>query len=133
MDRKKLIPASCAGLDLQLVCRELIRSSGHVTKAAERLGVPAPDLRMLIRIVPRVMEAALEVEEQALDEAEAVVRRAMKSSDLGRRLEAAGYMLKTNPAAQRRWGDRKSFALTWREPVDNAKNPGQSTTKKKGD
>ena len=96
------VPASCAGLDLEKAAAALLKARGSATIAAWALGVPAPDFRMMTRAIPRMIEAALEAEEQALDEADGVVRRALKSSDMGRRLEAAGHILRTSPAGRRR-------------------------------
>jgi hypothetical protein len=96
------LPASCSGLDLNKAYRALIKHHGNVSRAAKLLKVPAPDLRSLIRIIPRLIDAALEAEEQALDEAEAVMRATLKHPDMHWRLEAAGHILRTSPAARRR-------------------------------
>jgi hypothetical protein len=103
MSRKRdVIPASCAGLDLDAAARELIRTQGNVKAAATSLGVPPHDLRLMTLSMPRLIQAALEAEEQALDEAEAAVRATLKSPDKARALAAAGHILRTSPAAKRR-------------------------------
>jgi hypothetical protein len=121
------IPASCAHLDPAAIYDELLRTGGNVTETARTLGVPIHDLRLLTLASPGLIEAALEAEEQALDEAEAVVRQALKSVDLSRRLAAAGHILRMSPAAKRRgWGsapaadsqgeEPQGVTLKWLEP-----------------
>jgi hypothetical protein len=70
------IPTSCADLDLAAVERELIRTGANVTAAARSLGVPTHDLRVLTRVLPRLIEVAMEAEELRLDEARGAFRRA---------------------------------------------------------
>jgi hypothetical protein len=48
------------------------------------------------------MDAALEAEEQGLDEAEAMVLEATRVSDMRRRIRAAGFYLRASPAGRRR-------------------------------
>ena len=98
----RTIPASCAKLDLNRVRRMLIKKHGNISATAKKLGVPTHDLRLMALAVPALTNAALEVEEQALDEAEAVIRRALRESDVTRRIAAAGHILRTSPAARRR-------------------------------
>jgi hypothetical protein len=96
------IPASCARLDIVRARKLLIKKHGNITATARKLGVPIHDLRLMALAVPMLSNAALEAEEQALDEAEAVIRRALKDSDASRRIAAAGHILRTSPAAKRR-------------------------------
>jgi transposase-like protein len=103
------MPASCAGLDLKKTRRELIKSGANVSAVARKLGVPVQDLRLVTYKLPELIEAALEAEEQRLDEAEAELRRALKSPDMARRLKAAGDILRKSPAAKRR-------GFGWRGP-----------------
>jgi hypothetical protein len=104
----RTVPASCASLDLIKARRVLIKHHGNISAAAKKLRVPIRDLRLAALAVPALIEAALEAEEQALDEAEAVVREALKSGDMSRRLAAAGHVLRTSPAARRRgWAAAK--------------------------
>jgi hypothetical protein len=123
----RIIPSSCADLDLNKAYRALLKHHGNVSAAARTLKVPAHDLRLLTRALPELIEAAMEAEEQALDEAEAVLRAALKHLDAGRRLEAAGHILRTSPAARRRgWRGTgvvteldepdHPVAIKWREP-----------------
>jgi hypothetical protein len=96
------IPSSCRSVNLDKAAKELIRTQGNVTAAAKALGVPAHDLRLLTRAHPRLIEAAFEAEEQALDRAEAEIRSALNSSDKARALSAAAALLRISPAAKRR-------------------------------
>ena len=100
--RGRTIPASCADLDLEAAGRELIRTGGNVSAAAKALGVPALDLRLLTYAAPELIDAALEAEERVLDEAQAVVREAMRVGDMRRRVMAAGFFLRATAAARRR-------------------------------
>jgi hypothetical protein len=102
MTRTRIIPATCARLDLIKARRVLLKKHGNITATARNLGVPAHDLRLMALAVPALIKAALEAEEQALDEAQAVIRRALRESDATRRIAAAGHILRTNPAAKRR-------------------------------
>jgi hypothetical protein len=96
------IPASCADLDLDGVGRELIRTGGSVFKAAKALGVPARDLRLLVYARPELLDAALEAEEQALEEAQALLLKAIRGGDMRRRIRAAGLFLRATAAGRRR-------------------------------
>jgi hypothetical protein len=100
--RGRTIPESCADLDLEAAGRELIRTGGNVSAAAMALGVPARDLRLLTYAVPELIDAALEAEEQALDQAEALLREAMEAEDMRWRIRAAGLFLRATAAGRRR-------------------------------
>jgi hypothetical protein len=62
--------------------------------------VPAHDLRLLTFAVPELIDAALEVEERALDEAEAVLLEAVRTGDMRRRIRAAGLFLRSTAAGR---------------------------------
>lgn len=96
------IPVSCARLDVVRAKKLLIKKHGNITATARKLGVPVHDLRLMALAHPMLSNAAFEAEEQALDEAEAVIRRALKDNDASRRIAAAGHILRTSPAAKRR-------------------------------
>jgi hypothetical protein len=100
--RGRTIPESCADLDLEAAGRELIRAGGNVSAAARALGVPAHDLRLLTFAVPELIDAALEAEEQVLDQAEALLFEAMEAEDMRWRVRAAGLFLRATPAGRRR-------------------------------
>jgi hypothetical protein len=100
--RGRTIPASCADLDLEGVGRELTSKRGNVSKTAKTLGVPTRDLRLLTYAVPELIDAALEVEEEMVDEAQALLFAAMRGGDMRRRIRAAGFFLRATAAGRRR-------------------------------
>ena len=100
--RARTIPASCADLDLEAAGRALISAGGSVSAAARTLNVPAHDLRLLTFAVPELIDAALAVEERALDEAQAVLFEAMRTGDMRRQIRAAGLFLRSTAAGRRR-------------------------------
>ena len=100
--RGRTIPASCADLDLEAAGRALISAGGNVSAAAKALNVPAHDLRLLTFAFPELVDAALSVEERALDEALAVLFEAMRTGDMRRRIRAAGLFLRSTAAGRRR-------------------------------
>ena len=100
--RGRTIPASCADLDLETAGRELIRASGNVSTAAKALKVPVRDLRLLTYAVPELIDAALEAEEMAIEEAQALLFKALRGGDMRRRIRAAGLFLRATAAGRRR-------------------------------
>jgi hypothetical protein len=100
--RGRTIPESCVDLDLEAAVRELIRAGGNVRAAAMALNVPARDLRLLTFAVPELMDAALEAEERVVEEAEAVLLKAMRVGDMRRRIRAAGLFLRATVQGRRR-------------------------------
>jgi hypothetical protein len=89
-------------IDPEAARAALIEACGSVWAAARKMNIPTPELRRLVTSHPKLIEAALELEEQALDEAEAIVRKALRSPVAAERLMAAGHLLRTSPAALRR-------------------------------
>jgi hypothetical protein len=101
----KYIPPSCVALDVHEAARTLIKLEGDIPATAKKLRVLATDLRVLARIEPVLVEAQLEIEEQALDRAEMILWEALRAPDLPRRLEAAVTILRNSAAGRRRgWG-----------------------------
>jgi hypothetical protein len=100
--RGRRIPESCADLDLEAAGRELIRTGGNVSAAARALGVPTPDLRLLVYARPELLDVALEAEERAVDEAEALLLEAMSAGEMRWRIRAAGLFLRATAAGRRR-------------------------------
>jgi hypothetical protein len=100
--RRRYVPLSCVGLNLDKAFRELVSNGGNVSAAARKLGVPVSDFRLLTRAKPELIDAALEAHEQALDKAEAVILKALHSKDAGRAFEAAKTILRFSTAARRR-------------------------------
>jgi hypothetical protein len=85
---------------------EFIRTGANLSTAARALGVPVHDLRLLTRAIRGLIEAALEAEEQALDEAEGVLHEAVRSGDKRRRIAAAGFILRMSEAGDVAVGGR---------------------------
>jgi hypothetical protein len=100
--RGRTIPESCADLDLEAAGRELIRMSGNVSATAKALKVPVRDLRLLTYAVPELIDAALEAEEQVIEEAQALLFKALRGGDMRRRIRAAGLFLRAAAAGRRR-------------------------------
>ena len=86
---------------------EFIRTGANLSTAAKALGVPVHDLRLLTRAIRGLIEAALEAEEQALDEAEGVLHEAVRSGDKRRRIAAAGFILRMSEAGDVAFGGRE--------------------------
>jgi hypothetical protein len=100
----KVIPASCAGLDFNEIKAELIKTNGNVSAAAKALGVPSPDLRKLVWST-KLGDVVFEQREEVLDEAQEVIRAAMRSADKTHQLAAAKVMLTQTAEGRRRgWG-----------------------------
>ena len=100
--RGRTIPISCTDLDLEAVGRELIRTGGNVSAAAGAVGVPTPDLRLLLYARPELLDAALEAEERVVDEAEALLLEAIRGGDMRLRIRAAGLFLRATATGRRR-------------------------------
>jgi hypothetical protein len=81
-------------IDPKAARRALIETDASVRSAAKKLGVPAADLRRLIRSDPELMAVALERTERKLDKAEQIIRDGMESADPLKRLEAAALFLR---------------------------------------
>ena len=73
-----------------------------MSKTAKTFGVPTRDLRLLTYAVPELIDAALEAEEQVIEEAQALLFRAMRGGDMRRRIRAAGLFLRATAAGRRR-------------------------------
>ena len=61
-----------------------------MSAAARAIGVDTRDLRVFLYAKPELLDAALEAEEQALDEAVAAVIEAMRTGDMRRRILTDG-------------------------------------------
>jgi phosphatidate phosphatase APP1 len=95
------VPASCAKLDRAEVERVLVREGCNVTATARRLRVPPQDLRAMVRSSSSLADTVHEAVEQTLDEAEQVIRDALKSDDKPRRLQAAKALLTRSDVGER--------------------------------
>ena len=74
-----------------------------MSTAAKALNVPTRDLRLLTYAVPELIDAALEVEEEMVDEAQALLFKAMRVGDMRRRIRAAGLFLRATAAGPAAW------------------------------
>jgi hypothetical protein len=100
----KVAPASIDGLDPAAVEAELVKQYGNVTATARKLGVPPQDLRQLVWS-SSLADTVYELIEQTLDEAQQVLRDALRGDDKARRLQAATVLLTQSEAGRKRgWG-----------------------------
>jgi hypothetical protein len=113
LSRKKArtIPASCVDLELEAARRELIRTGSNVSAAPRSLGLPTRDLRVFLYAKPELLDAALEAEELALDEALEVVLATMRTWNMRRRVKAEGFLLRNTEAGRRRSGGCRPRSL----------------------
>jgi hypothetical protein len=106
----KVIPASCAHLEFRELEAELIKNHGNVTAAAKTLGVLSADLRRLVWST-KLADTVYEAVEETLDEAQGVLRDALRGADLTHKLQAAKTMLTQTTAGRRRgWGSGAAIA-----------------------
>jgi hypothetical protein len=82
-------------LDPEQIVEALTKAEGSTIRAAKALNVGAHDLRRFCLREPRLMEAAFEASELALDKAEAQVFRALRTGQLSNRLQAAAFIVKS--------------------------------------
>jgi hypothetical protein len=100
----KIIPASCVHLDFRAIEAELIKTCGNVSEAAKTLRVPSADLRRLVWSTP-LADTVYEQLEETLDEAQQVIRTALRSDNKEHKLAAAKVMLtQTTEGRRRGWG-----------------------------
>jgi hypothetical protein len=81
-----------------------MRAGGVVNRAAKALGVDCRDFRQLVYVHPELLDAALETEECALDEAWEVLLAAMRTRNIRSRIKAARFILRNTEAGRRRFG-----------------------------
>ena len=82
-------------IDPERIIEALAKAEGSVWKAAKALNVRTGELRRFCLKAPRLMEAALEASELALDKAEAQVFRALRTGQLSNRLQAAAFIVRS--------------------------------------
>jgi CRP-like cAMP-binding protein len=73
---------------------ELIRFAGNIKAAAEALRITRAELRKIVDMNPKLLEAAFEMEERRLDRAQAVIMKGMREGKLAERLQAAAAILR---------------------------------------
>ena len=64
--------------------------------------MPTRDLRLLVYARPELLDAAIEIEEQAIEEAQALLFKALRGGDMRRRIRAAGLFLRATAEGRRR-------------------------------
>jgi phosphatidate phosphatase APP1 len=101
LDAPPVVPASCVKLDRAEVERVLVEECCNVTVTARRLRVPPQDLRAMVRSTSSLADTVREAVEQTLDEAEQIVRDALKSDDKPRQLQAAKAWLTRSNVGER--------------------------------
>ena len=69
-------------LDIEKARRELLGADGIVSMAAQALGVPSGDFRLLVYTRPELMDEVREAEARVVDEAEALLREAIRGGDI---------------------------------------------------
>ena len=82
-------------LDPELIAEALTKAEGSTIKAAKALNVRTGELRRFCLKDQRLMDAALEANELALDKAEASVFRALRTGPLSNRLQAAAFIVRS--------------------------------------
>jgi hypothetical protein len=86
---------SLRDLDPERITAELAKAEGSTIKAAKALNVRTGDLRRFCLKDHRLIDAALEASELALDKAEAQVFRALRTGQLSNRLQAAAFIVRS--------------------------------------
>jgi hypothetical protein len=81
-------------IDPERITDELVKAEGSVFKAARALNVRTGELRAFCLKDHRLIEAALEASELALDKAEASIFRALRKGQLSNRLQAAAFIVR---------------------------------------
>lgn len=100
----------------------LTKSGGNITRAAKKLDMPISDLRRLTRMNPTLVDVALELVEQHLDQAEQKVWDGLEAQHIADRLRAADIMLRSHQARKRGWGlGRQGQAPTEGKPIAEIK------------
>jgi hypothetical protein len=109
------VPPSCENICIDLAARVLAESWGNISKAADTLGVPSRDFRLLIRTTAVLTAVADEVNEIFCDKAEAILREALESEHELRRDVASRFVL-SGKGAMRGWARPSSPAVTIEQP-----------------
>jgi hypothetical protein len=109
------IPPSCENISIELAKRVLAESWGNVSRAAEALGVPSRDFRLLVRTTPALTAVVDEVNELFCDKAEAILREVLESEHELRRDVASRFVL-SGKGAMRGWTQPSSPAVTIEQP-----------------
>jgi hypothetical protein len=109
------VPASCENISIELARQVLSESWGNIAQAADALGVPSRDFRLLVRTTPALTAVAEEASELFCDRAEIILRDALESENELRRDVAARFVL-SGKGAMRGWTRPLSPAVTIEQP-----------------
>jgi hypothetical protein len=100
---------------MDLAKRVLAEMWGNVSEAADALGVPSRDFRLLVRTTPVLTAVVDEVNEIFCDKAEAILREALGSEHELRRDVASRFVL-SGKGAVRGWARPSGPAVTIEQP-----------------
>jgi hypothetical protein len=100
---------------MDLAKRVLAEMWGNVSEAADALGVPSRDFRLLVRTTPMLTAVVDEVNEIFCDKAEAILREALESEHELRRDVASRFVL-NGQGAMRGWARPSGPAVTIEQP-----------------
>ena len=109
------IPPSCENISVDLAKRVLAEKWGNVSEAADALGIPSRDFRLLVRTTPVLTAVVDEVNEIFCDKAEAILREALESEHELRRDVASRFVL-SGKGAMRGWTRPSGSAVTIEQP-----------------
>jgi hypothetical protein len=105
------VPPSCENISIELAQQELAESWGNIAQAADALGVPSRDFRLLVRTTPGLSAVVEEAGELYCDKAEGILRDALESDNELRRDVAARFVL-SGRGAPRGWARPLSPAVS---------------------
>jgi hypothetical protein len=105
------VPSSCENISIELAQQVLAESWGNIARAADALGVPSRDFRLLVRTTPALTAVAEEASELFCDKAEIILRDALESVNELRRDVASRFVL-SGKGAPRGWTRPLSPAVT---------------------
>jgi hypothetical protein len=97
-----IVPDTVTHLNHDVVVEVLSRHGVNVSDAAAELGVASGDLRRLLWANPKLLDAAVEMEERRLDLAERNIFEALRSDDSRRRDAASFFVIRNTAKAKRR-------------------------------
>ena len=125
---KPVVPNSVQHLDADVVVEVLSRHGMNVSAAAADLGVASADLRRFLWADPKLMDAAVEVEERRLDLAERNIYEALRSDDPRRRDAASMFTIRNSHRARKRGWITTSTSVAELSVSANANANNQSRT-----
>jgi hypothetical protein len=110
------VPPSCENISIELAQQVLTETWGNIAQAADALGVPSRDFRLLVRTTPALTAVVEEAGELYCDKAESILRDALESENELRRDVASRFVLGGGKGAPRGWTRPSSPAVTIEQP-----------------